>query len=47
MEIYASIDAPEDVQLLFPEIQGNLELPGELMKYLEDKESAGESSNAD
>lgn len=38
-EIYASIDAPEEVQVLFPEIQGNLELPGELMKYLEDKES--------
>lgn len=38
-EIYASIDAPEEVQALFPEIQGNLELPGELMKYLEDKES--------
>ena len=37
-EIYASIDAPEGVQVLFPEIQGNLELPGELMKYLEDKE---------
>lgn len=37
-EIYASIDAPEEVQVLFPEIQGNLELPGELMKYLEDKE---------
>ena len=36
-EIYASIDAPEKVQALFPEIQGYLELPGELMKYLEDK----------
>lgn len=38
-EIYASIDAPEEVQVLFPEIQGNLELSGELIKYLEDKES--------
>ena len=37
-EIYASIDAPEEVQVLFPEIQGNLELPGEFIKYLEDKE---------
>ena len=26
-EIYASLDAPEDIQLLFPEIQGDLELP--------------------
>ncbi len=37
-EIYASIDAPEEIQVLFPDIQSNLELPGELVKYLEDKE---------
>ena len=34
----ASIDALKEIQVLFPEIQSNLELPGELMKYLEDKE---------
>ena len=48
-EIYASIDAsidaPEGVQVLFPEIQGNLELPGELMKYLEDKEMEESADN--
>lgn len=37
-EIYATLDAPEDVQALFPEIQGNLELPDKIMKYLENKE---------
>lgn len=37
-EIYATLDAPEEVQALFPEIQGNLELPDSIIKYLEDKE---------
>lgn len=37
-EIYATLDAPEEVQALFPEIQGNLELPDNIMNYLEDKE---------
>jgi len=41
-EIYATLDAPEDVQALFPEIQGNLELPDNIMKYLEDKEGHDE-----
>lgn len=41
-EIYATLDAPEDVQALFPEIQGNLELPDNIMKYLEDKEGQDE-----
>lgn len=45
-EIYASIDALEDVQVLFPEIQGNLELPGELIKYLEDKESENSTNDS-
>lgn len=39
-EIYASLDSPEDIQLLFPEIQGNLELPENIIKYLEDKENS-------
>lgn len=39
-EIYASLDAPKDIQLLFPEIQGNLELPENIIKYLEDKENS-------
>lgn len=41
-EIYASLDAPEDIQLLFPEIQGNLDLPENIIKYLEDKEELQE-----
>lgn len=36
-EIYATLDAPEDVQALFPEIQGNLELPDNIINYLEEK----------
>lgn len=32
-EIYASLDTPEDIQLLFPEIQGDLELPENIIKY--------------
>lgn len=39
-EIYASLDAPEDIQLLFPEIEGNYELPENIVKYLEDKENS-------
>lgn len=37
-EIYATLDAPDEVQALFPEIQGNLDLPDNIMSYLEDKE---------
>lgn len=36
-EIYATLDAPEDVQALFPEIQGNFELPDNIINYLEEK----------
>lgn len=41
-EIYPSLDAPKEIQLLFPEIQGNLELPDSVSKYLEDKEEVQE-----
>lgn len=41
-EIYASLDVPEDIQLLFPEIEGNYELPENIVKYLEDKENSQE-----
>lgn len=41
-EIYATLDAPEDVQLLFPEIQENLELPESIIKYIEEKETPSE-----
>lgn len=41
-EIYATLDAPEEVQALFPEIQGNLELPDNIMNYLEDKKEKTE-----
>ena len=37
-EIYATLDSPEEVQVLFPEIQGNLELSDDIIKYLEEKE---------
>lgn len=36
-EIYATLDSPEEVQLLFPEIQSNLELSDDIIKYWEDK----------
>ena len=41
-EIYATLDAPEEIQALFPEIQGNLELPDNIMNYLEDIEKKKE-----
>lgn len=41
-EIYATLDAPQEVQALFPEIQGNLELPDNIMNYLEEKEEKTE-----
>jgi len=37
-EIYATLDSPEEIQLLFPEIQSSLELSDDIIKYLEDKE---------
>lgn len=37
-EIHATMDSPEEVQLLFPEIQSNLELPDNIVKYIEEKE---------
>jgi len=37
-EIYATLDSPAEVQALFPEIQSNLELPDNIIKYIEDKE---------
>lgn len=39
-EIYATLDSPDEVQALFPEIQSNLELSDDIIKYLEDKEKA-------
>lgn len=41
-EIYATLDSPEEVQVMFPEIQGDLELPESIVKYIEDKESQSE-----
>lgn len=37
-EIYATLDSPDEIQALFPELQNNLELPDNIVKYLEDKE---------
>lgn len=37
-EIYATLDSPEEIQTLFPEIQGSLELSDDIIKYIEEKE---------
>lgn len=37
VEIYASIDAPNDVQVLFPTLNEKEKLPDTILKYLEDK----------
>lgn len=37
VEIYASIDAPKDLSLLFPPMSDTEKLPGDLLKFLEDK----------
>lgn len=37
VEIYASIDTPNDVQVLFPTLNEQEKLPDTLLKYLEDK----------
>lgn len=39
-EIYATLDTPNEVQALFPEIQSNLELPNNIVKYIEEKEQS-------
>lgn len=36
-EIYATLDAPQEIQVLFPEVQSNLELPDNIVKYIEEK----------
>ena len=37
VEIYASIDSPNDVQVLFPTLNEQERLPETILKYLEDK----------
>ena len=37
VEIYASIDADRQIQMLFPALGGNVELPDNILKLLEDK----------
>lgn len=37
VEIYASLDSPKDVQVLFPEIGDTKKLPENILKFLEDK----------
>lgn len=37
VEIYASIDADRQIQMLFPSLGGNMELPDDILKLLEDK----------
>ena len=39
VEIYASIDTPEEVQVLFPELGNTKKLPKNILKYLEEKNS--------
>ena len=38
VEIYASIDAPKEAQLLFPALGDKAELPDSVLKFLEDKD---------
>lgn len=38
VEIYASLDVPKDVQVLFPELGDTEKLPDNILKLLEDKE---------
>lgn len=40
VEIYASIDAPKEAQLLFPALGDKAELPDAVLKYLEEKNEA-------
>lgn len=35
--LYASLDTPREVQVLFPALEETLTLPDDLVKYLEDK----------
>lgn len=37
VEIYASLDTPKDVQVLFPEIGETKRLPDDILKFIEDK----------
>ena len=37
VEIYASIDADRQIQMLFPALGGNVELPDNILKLIEDK----------
>jgi len=37
VELYASLDTPREVQVLFPALEETLTLPDDLVKYLEAK----------
>ena len=43
VEIYASLDAPKDVQVLFPTLNETEKLPETVLKYLEDKKEMQEN----
>lgn len=42
VEIYASLDSPKDVQVLFPELGETKRLPEDILKFLEDKNKKDE-----
>lgn len=42
VEIYASLDVPKDVQLLFPELGETKKLPDTILKFIEDKNTEEE-----
>lgn len=41
-EFYATLDSPEEIQVLFPQIEDNLSLPDNIVNYIEQKEQKGQ-----
>ena len=41
-EIYASLDSPQEVQAVFPQLEESYELTGDILKYIEDKRNIEE-----
>ena len=37
-EFYATLDSPEEIQVLFPQIEDNLSLPNNIVNYIEQKD---------
>lgn len=41
-EFYATLDSPEEIQVLFPQVEDNLSLPDNIVNYIEQKEQEGQ-----